>query len=84
MQQRTPLDGCKSFDPQTLKVLTQAFDEAWPSIASRCKSYLNIQAGRERLATILLDLGFRGERDVEVLKAHALELFEQYEKHAAC
>jgi hypothetical protein len=36
--QRTPLDNCKSFDPESLKILTTAFDEAWPSVASRCKN----------------------------------------------
>jgi hypothetical protein len=79
--QRTPLDGCKSFDPDTLKILTQAFDEARPSIASRCKSCLNIQVGRNQLATIILDLGFRGMRDLETLKARALETFEQCQRH---
>ena len=80
--QRTPLDGCASFDPETLEILTAAFDEAWPSIASRCRSYLNLQVARERLATIILDLGLMGERDVEKLKARSLEIFEKYQQHA--
>jgi hypothetical protein len=80
--QRTPLDNCASFDPATLKIMTTAFDEAWPSVAGRCKSYLNIQVARERLATIILGLGLKGERDVETLKAQALETFEQYQQHA--
>ena len=80
--QRTPLDNCASFDPATLKILTTAFDEAWPSAVGRCKSHLNLQVARERLAIIILDLGLRGERDVETIKTCALERFEQYQQHA--
>jgi hypothetical protein len=75
--QRTPLDEIKSFDPETLKILTQAFDEAWPSVASRRCGYLSIQVMRDRLASIVLELGKEGERDVETLKSQALERFNQ-------
>ncbi len=75
--QRTPLDDCTSFDPDTLKILTRAFDEAWPSVAGRCHHYLNIQVSRERLASIVLDLGKQGERDVEALTSLALQRFNQ-------
>jgi hypothetical protein len=80
--QRTPLDGCRSFDPATLKIMTTAFDEAWSSAVGRCKSYINIQLARDQLATIIVDLGLRGERDPETLKARALETFERYQRHA--
>jgi hypothetical protein len=75
--QRTPLDSATSFDPAALKILTRAFDEAWPTIASRCHGYLNMQVKRERLACIILDLAKNGERDVETLKTAALQRFDQ-------
>ena len=75
--QRTPLDDCASFDPETLKILMRAFDEAWPSVAGRCSHYLNTQVTRERLASIVLDIGGQGERDVEALKSLALQRFNQ-------
>ena len=78
--QRTPLDGCISFDPATLKILTRVFDEAWPAIASRCHDYLNMQVKRERLACTVLDLAKNGERDVETLKVAALHKFNQCER----
>jgi hypothetical protein len=78
--QRTPLDHSTSFDPETLKILIQAFDAAWPSVASRCHGYLNMQAKRERLASIVLDLAKHGVRDVETLKGAALQLFNQREQ----
>ena len=75
--QRTSLDGCTTFDPDTLKLLTRAFDEAWPSVVNRSSHYLSIQMARERLAKIILDLGGEDERDVEKLKARALQRFNQ-------
>jgi hypothetical protein len=80
VMQRTPLDACNSFDPETLKILTRAFDEAWPAIARRCHSYLNMQVKRERLACIILDLAKNGELDVEELKTTALQRFDQCER----
>ena len=74
--QRTPLDDC-TFDPETLKILMRAFDEAWPSVAGRCHHYLNTQVTRERLASIVLEIGRQGERDVEALKSLALQRFNQ-------
>jgi hypothetical protein len=79
-RQRTPLDACNSFDPATLKILTRAFDEAWPSVASRCRGYLNMQAKRERLACVVLELAKDGERDVQTLKTAALEMFNRREQ----
>jgi hypothetical protein len=67
--QHTPLDGCNSFDPEAFKILTRAFDEAWPAVARHCHHYLNMQANRERLACIILDLAREGRarrRDAEV------------------
>ena len=78
--QRTPLDNCASFDPETLELLTRAFDEAWPSLAGRCHGYLNMQLKRDALASIIVKLAQNGERDVETLKTTALQAFAQIER----
>ena len=76
----TPLDNCASFDPETLELLTRAFDEAWPSLAGRCHGYLNMQLKRDALASIIVKLAQNGERDVETLKTTALQAFAQIER----
>jgi hypothetical protein len=78
--QRTPLDNYTSFDPETLKILTEAFDEAWPTIASRSHGYLNMQRKRDALASIIVKLANNGERDVEALKTTALQAFALIEQ----
>jgi hypothetical protein len=78
--QRTPLDGNTSFDPETLQILTRAFDEAWPSLAGRCHGYFNMQLKRDALASIIVKLANNGERDVERLKTTALQAFAQIEQ----
>lgn len=81
--QRTPLDSCTSYDPATLKFLTRAFDEAWPSVARGNGGYLSMQAKRERLASIVMELAKDGMRDLEMLKAAALEKFNHSERQAS-
>jgi hypothetical protein len=68
-----PLNKCASFNHETLKILARAFDEAWPFVAVRTHDYLSMLVRRERLANIVLDLGIKGERDVEKLKFLALQ-----------
>jgi hypothetical protein len=80
VMQRTPLDTCASFDPGTLEILTRAFDEAWPSLAGRCHGYFNMQLKRDALASIIVKLANNGVRDVETLKATALQAFAQIER----
>ena len=63
-----------SFGPDTLKIIGQAFDEAWLVIAGKFSTSTAIaEAGRLRLADALLALASEGSRDVEVLKRGALE-----------
>jgi len=62
-----------SFDPDTLGILASAFDEAWPFVAIRTHDDLNLVIKREHLANILLDLGIKGERNIETLKSLALK-----------
>jgi hypothetical protein len=77
--QRSTLDADTSFDPKTLIILARAFDAARPSVAARCHDCLSLQAKRDRLAWIVLDLGRQGERDVETLKSLALQRLNKCE-----
>jgi hypothetical protein len=71
MKARHLIDGT-SYGPDTLKALTQAYDEAWAVIAGNFGEG-SIQAGRVRLANALLSVAFQDSRDVEALKRGALE-----------
>jgi hypothetical protein len=65
-----------SFEPDALKVITQAFDEAWGSIADNYKSAEQVEAARIRLANAMLSVASDGSRDVEILKHAALRVME--------
>ena len=58
-----------SFDPQTLVVLEEAFDEAWLTL----KSIGNKTVKPDELARSVLRLAMEGERDPERLHDEALE-----------
>ena len=68
-----------SYDPDTLKMLSQAFDEVWREIAANYQAEAMIEDRRNRLATIILSLADGGERDLSRMKtgqqlmAHALQ-----------
>jgi hypothetical protein len=61
-----------AYDPATVKMLTQAFDEAWASVAGNYQSALAIEGARLRLANIVLNLASEGERDPSKLKDRAV------------
>ena len=70
------LIGGAIYDPATLKVLYEAFDSAWeavkPSVSGRP---LAIEAGRLRLANIILSLATHNARDPDVLKDEAVRIY---------
>jgi hypothetical protein len=73
MKARGLIDGA-AFGPDALKVIGQAFDEAWASIADNFGTEpMSIEAGRLALAEALLSVASEDSRDVEVLKRGALE-----------
>jgi hypothetical protein len=77
MKTRTIIDeAATSFGPEPLKVIGQAFDEAWASIAPQFYSNIVIASARLRLATIILAIASEDSRDVEALKRDALERME--------
>jgi hypothetical protein len=70
------LIGSASYGPDTLKVLFQAFDEAWTTLALRYgDDQPAIEVARMRLANIMLTLSREDSRDVARLKDAALTIF---------
>jgi hypothetical protein len=63
-----------SHDPDTLKMLSQAFDEVWREIAANYQAEAMIEDRRNRLATIILSLADGGERDLSRMKTCASKL----------
>ena len=67
------LIGGASFDPQTLKHLYKAFDDAWeqvaPDVSKRGEA---IEAARTKLAEVVLELANNGPRDPEKLTEAAV------------
>jgi hypothetical protein len=60
-------DGA-AFDPETLKVVLQAYDEAWQDIAGNFGKD-RVRAARLKLANIILATATADGRDVAALKA---------------
>jgi hypothetical protein len=71
MKARELIDGA-SFGPDALKVIGQAYDEAWARIAGNFSDE-QVAGARLRLATAMLAVAEGGIRDVELLKNKALE-----------
>ena len=63
-----------TYDPATLKMLDQAFDDAWSDIAGNYQSILAIQAARLKLANVVLSVAAEGERDPKTLKDRAVRI----------
>ena len=73
MRARPLIDGA-SFGPDTLKVIGQAFDQAWAQIAANFgNDPSDIERARLRLANAMLSVASEDSRDVAVLARAALE-----------
>jgi hypothetical protein len=73
MSARQLIDG-RSFGPDALKTIRDAFDVAWAEIAGGVSTDpVVVAATRLRLANAVLFVADEGSRDVEVLKQAALE-----------
>ena len=69
------LIGTASFGPETLKGLTQAFDDAWNSIASNVgDNPLAIEAVRLKLANVILAIAQDDRSSPEQIKRAALQI----------
>jgi hypothetical protein len=78
MKARKVLEGA-SYDPDTLKALFQAFDEAWAAISHMYSSDHNsewaIEKARFGLANSMLAVAPLYGKDLEALKGAALQHF---------
>jgi len=73
MKARELLDNTAgSFGGQAMKVIGQAFDEAWASIAGNFTSEF-AQGARPKLATFILSIAEDDSRDLEALKNAAIQ-----------
>jgi len=74
MGSRQLIDGA-SYGPEALKVIGQAFDEAWRDIAGNFgDDPPNVEQARTRLARAILSIADDDSRDVSVLRRAALDL----------
>ena len=65
------IDG-SHLDPDTLRVVYKAFDEAWDTIKHKYASASDIENARLELADAVLSLAQIGAKDVSVLRDGAL------------
>lgn len=73
MKARHLIDGA-AFGPDAVKVIGQAFDQAWDDIAGNFgEQPATIELARLRLAEAVLSVAGEDSRDVEALKRGALE-----------
>ena len=64
-----------AFDADEVKVLTQAFDEAWKAVSESSPPFASAEhaeATRELLALRVIEMAQLGERDPERLRTDAL------------
>jgi hypothetical protein len=78
---RALLETSGDYDSETLKLLCNAFDEAWDDVANSY-GHIGVEERRTRLALIILDLGNKGARDIEDIKDTALEIMRLKERPA--
>jgi hypothetical protein len=67
------------FDPDTLKLLGRAFDEAWQDIGGNY-DVATAEDRRTRLTLIILELAGNGARDLEDIKFLALQIMRHKER----
>jgi PAS domain S-box-containing protein len=64
-----------SFGPEALKVIGQAFDEAWASIAEKFPEGVDAETARVKLAVAILAVATEDSRDAAALQQAALRTF---------
>jgi hypothetical protein len=79
---RSLLETSGYYDPDTLKLLCRAFDEAWEEELANSYRHMSVEERRTRLALIILELANNGERDLDDIKETALEFMRLKERPA--
>lgn len=64
-----------TYSPETLAILSQAFDAAWHELQAAAVVPIDAKLARDELATRILVAAARGERDPDKLKLYALVAF---------
>jgi hypothetical protein len=78
MKARRLIDGA-AYGPEALKVIGQAFDEAWACIAGHFgEETKSVEEARLKLAEAVLSVASEDSCDVEALKRGALEAMALY------
>jgi hypothetical protein len=70
-----------TYDPMTLKTISQAFDDAWASVAPNYVSPLAVEAARLKLANIVLSLAADGVRSSAELRDRACRILTIDDPH---
>ncbi len=68
-------EDASAFDPSTVRILSDAFDEAWHSLQSSGAAFVtdgDANEAREILARCIVEMAKLGERDQGRLRAAAL------------
>jgi hypothetical protein len=65
-----------SFGPEALKVIGQAFDEAWASIAGNFNEGVQTENARSKLARAVLSVASDESRDAAALRHVALQVMK--------
>jgi hypothetical protein len=76
----------EAFDPETVRILTAAFDEAWQSLEKNGVTYAtdgHSKETRDRLAKCIIELARAGERNQRLLRDNALLYLAQDNLKAA-
>ena len=74
MRARKLING-SHLDPDTLRVVFEAFDQAWETIAPIYSKPEDIEVARLKLAEAVLSLAQNGATEVAVLKEGALAVY---------
>jgi hypothetical protein len=75
LQRLKTYTGTAAFDPETVRILTAAFDEAWMTVQDSqitFPSQAHANATREILALRIIEMAQLGERDQRRLRDDAL------------
>jgi hypothetical protein len=70
-----------AFDPDTLKMLGEIFDQVWAHVSAEFEGYDRIEDGRIRLAAIILELAQDGQLGRHQITATASRLIGEARRH---
>ncbi len=73
IQSRLPPDS--AFGPETIRLLTSAFEEAWQAIDQSARVGPDVDAARDKLAKLIIAAAQGGERNPIKLRDDAIAFF---------